>query len=283
MRRAAFVAAIVFAATAVEAHVTVWPRESRAGAGERYTVRVPTEGKVPTTSIELEVPVDVTVTGILASSGYTYEVKREADRIRTITWKQEIKPGEYGEFVFFARNPKAEQIAWKVRQRYADGTGADWVGPVGDRRPASVTKLLAADAPAAQSGDEQKIAEWLNGYDAAFNAKNLDQLANFYHPEVTIYEGGGINNGWADYRDHHLGPELKALENLQFGRRNTKVRLLGDGRSAYAVSEYFIKGKTKDRDIDGGGLETLVLIRMPDGAWKIRHSHTSSRRRPATQ
>lgn len=138
------------------------------------------------------------------------------------------------------------------------------------------------DATPAQGGEEQKIAEWLKGYDVAFNAKDLERLASFYHPEVTIYEGGGINNGWADYRDRHLGPELKAIENLQFGHRNTKVQLLDNGRSAYAISEYFIKGTTRNRDIDGGGLETLVLVRMPDGAWRIRHSHTSSRpRRPA--
>jgi hypothetical protein len=27
------------------------------------------------------------------------------------------------------------------------------------------------------------------------------QTAASYHPDVTIYEGGGINNGWIDYRD----------------------------------------------------------------------------------
>jgi uncharacterized protein YcnI len=133
--------AVVAAGSIASAHVTVWPQESRAGAGERYTVRVPTEGKVTTTSIELEVPADVVVSGVLVGAGYTYEVRRENDRIVSITWKQEIKPAEYGEFVFFARNPKAAQIAWKVRQRYADGTSADWVGVEGDRRPASVTKL----------------------------------------------------------------------------------------------------------------------------------------------
>lgn len=150
MRAAGLAAAFALAAAvAAQAHVTVWPRESRAGAGERYTVRVPTEGKVATTSVELEVPPDVTVTGVLVPSGYTYEVKREKDRIVAITWKQEIKPGEYGEFVFFARNPKAAQIAWKVKQRHADGTSADWVGPEGDRRPASITKLTpgATDRP----------------------------------------------------------------------------------------------------------------------------------------
>lgn len=133
--------AVVVAGSIVSAHVTVWPQESRAGAGERYTVRVPTEGKVTTTSVELEVPTDVVVSGVLVGAGYTYEVRRENDRIVAITWKQEIKPAEYGEFVFFARNPKAAQIAWKVRQRYADGRSADWVGVEGDRRPASVTKL----------------------------------------------------------------------------------------------------------------------------------------------
>lgn len=145
-KRFFFGAALVVAiATTVSAHVTVWPRESRAGAGERYTVRVPTEGKVATTSIDLEVPPEVTVSGVLVGAGYTYELRRENNRIIGITWKQEIKPGEYGEFVFFARNPpKGTEIAWKVKQRHADGTSADWVGVAGDRRPASVTRLTPA-------------------------------------------------------------------------------------------------------------------------------------------
>jgi ketosteroid isomerase-like protein len=110
--------------------------------------------------------------------------------------------------------------------------------------------------------DEAATVEaWLKGYDAAFTAKDLDKLAAFYHPDVTIYEGGGVNNGWIDYRDHHLGPELKAFENLQFGHVNTKVSILPGGLTAYATSEYFIKTKMGDRQIDSTGLETLVLIK----------------------
>ena len=33
--------------------------------------------------------------------GYTYDVRREGNRIVAITWKLEIKPAETGEFVFF--------------------------------------------------------------------------------------------------------------------------------------------------------------------------------------
>ena len=75
---AAFVAA---GALPAHAHVTVWPMESRAGASERYTVRVPTEGNVPTTSIELEVPAGVVVSGVLVGAGYSYELQRDGGRI----------------------------------------------------------------------------------------------------------------------------------------------------------------------------------------------------------
>lgn len=143
-RMAALAVIFVLTGALAQAHVTVWPQESRPGAGERYTVRVPTEGKVATTSVELEIPAEVTVTGILVGSGYTYEARRDGDRVVAVTWTQTIGPAEVAEYVFFARNPKAGQIAWKARQRFADGTSADWVGVEGDRRPASVTRLTMA-------------------------------------------------------------------------------------------------------------------------------------------
>lgn len=130
-------------------------------------------------------------------------------------------------------------------------------------------------------GEAAVIEKWLAEYDAAFNAKDLQKLGTFYLPEATIYEGGGIDNGWAAYRDGHLGPELKAFENLQFAHTNRQIHVLPDGRSAYAVSQYSLKAKMGERAIDSSGLETLVLVKGADGAWKIRHSHTSSRpRRP---
>ena len=145
MTRAALLAAFLLAiAPAASAHVTVWPQQSQAGGSERYTVRVPTEGQVATTSVELEIPADVTVSAVLVGGAYTYDARREANRIVAITWTLEIKPAETAEFVFFARNPKAQQITWKARQRFADGTSADWVGVEGDRRPAAVTKLITA-------------------------------------------------------------------------------------------------------------------------------------------
>jgi len=275
-----FATLVVLVPSLAMAHVSVRPRESKSGAEEQYTVRVPTEGAVATTHVVLEIPADVTVLEVLPAEGATFETAKQGDRITSITWRKAIPPKASAEFAFRARNPVAAEIAWKAHQHFSDGTVADWIGAAGVSRPASVTKL-SASAAGAQPSDAAAIEAWLKSYDAAFNAKDLDKLATFYHQDVTIYEGGGINDGWIDYRDRHLGPELKSFENLQFGHSNTKVTVLPGGQSAYATSEYAIKAKMGDRQLDSGGLETLVLVKSADGTWKIRHSHTSSRaRRP---
>jgi uncharacterized protein YcnI len=279
-RNLLFATLVVLVPSLAMAHVSVRPRESKSGAEEQYTVRVPTEGAVATTHVVLEIPADLTVLEVLPADGATFETSKQGDRITSITWRKAIPPKASVEFAFRARNPAAMEIAWKAHQHFSDGTVADWIGAAGTSRPASVTKL-SASAAAAQPNDAAAVEAWLKSYDAAFNAKDLDKLATFYHPDVTIYEGGGINNGWIDYRDRHLGPELKSFENLQFGHSNTKVTVLPGGQSAYATSEYSIKAKMGDRQLDSGGLETLVLVKSADGIWKIRHSHTSSRpRRP---
>lgn len=142
--------------------------------------------------------------------------------------------------------------------------------------------LTVAVVPAHSADSEAELKRWLTTYDAAFSAKDLRRLATFYDPDVTIYEGGSVNTGWADYRDHHIGPELEEMQAPQLTHANTTVHFLDkDQKAAYVTSEYRLQTRIKDRDIDAGGLETLVVLKAADGAWKIRHSHTSSRRRPA--
>jgi uncharacterized protein YcnI len=125
------------------AHVTIGPRESAAGATEKYVVRAPTEGKVATTSVELEVPDGITVETLAVPAGWKHEVKRKDDRIVAITWHMDIKPGEFAEFAFVARNPRDQtEVVWTLRQRFADGTVSDFTKTSsGATRPTAVTKL----------------------------------------------------------------------------------------------------------------------------------------------
>lgn len=135
-------AIVVLAPAAVQAHVSITPRASTAGATEKYTVRIPTEGKVATVAAEMDVPEGVIIETLQAPAGWKYEVKRAEDRIVSIVWQADVKPGEFIEVGFVARNPRnGNRIVWTLRQRFADGTVTDWTkGPQGIR-PTAVTDL----------------------------------------------------------------------------------------------------------------------------------------------
>ena len=123
-----------------QAHVRVLPQESQTGARQTYTMKVPTEGKVTTTSVVLEVPPGLS----LVSTANPSETQTENGRITAVTWKVRILPGQSQNFDFVADNPKTDQgLAWKAHQFYADGTSRDWVDAPGTKSPASITTLSA--------------------------------------------------------------------------------------------------------------------------------------------
>jgi uncharacterized protein YcnI len=132
---------------ASSAHVTVWPRMSTSGGFEKYVVRVPTEGQIATTSVELAIPNGVTFVSVGVAVGHQYQLMKSGDRVVSIVWTSKIGPGEFAEFSFMARNPKeGKELVWKAVQTFADGSKTEWAGKAGDKRPASVTKLTEGEA-----------------------------------------------------------------------------------------------------------------------------------------
>lgn len=140
------------------AHVTVNPRTSKPGAEEKYTVRVPTEKSVSTTSVDLEVPQGVMVASVTAPDGATHTEKREGDRIVGITWMMEIKPQQRAEFVFTAKNPAATApLTWRVRQHYADGTLSDWTPATTLAEAGDAGGAAVAQRPSASGSSDARL------------------------------------------------------------------------------------------------------------------------------
>lgn len=126
------------------AHVGILPRESTAGATQKYTMRVPTEKSVPTVRIEAEFPAAVEVTSVEDKAGWKIELKKDASgKITGAIWSgSTIAPRDIGEFGFTARNPGEEtKLVWKVVQIYEDQSRSEWTGPQGSRSPAPVTQI----------------------------------------------------------------------------------------------------------------------------------------------
>ncbi len=93
---------------------------------------------------------------------------------------------------------------------------------------------------------------------------------------VYVFEQGGVDSSWAAYRDHHLGPELEALEDLDFRHEDVRIRASGD--LAVATGRYVLTAHHDGQDIESRGVFTTALEREA-GTWKIVHSHLSRRPR----
>ena len=145
MRVKLLAAAILIIPSMTLAHVSITPRASTHGATEKYTVRIPSEGKVATVAAEMEVPEGVIIEVLQSPAGWKHEVKRAEDRIVAVTWHVNVPPGEFIDVAFVARNPRqGPRIVWTLRQKFADGTTTDWTtDPKGQTRPTAVTQLSA--------------------------------------------------------------------------------------------------------------------------------------------
>ena len=130
----------------------------------------------------------------------------------------------------------------------------------------------------AQGDNEKAVIEVLQQEAAAFEKGDVEALNKFWANDewVSVFESGGADIGWANYRDHHLIPEMKELKNTKHTLSDIRVRVAG--KTAWATFKYALAGDLKDRHIDVNGLGTAVLEER-NGRWLIVHRHTSARRR----
>ncbi|MGE0129209.1 MAG: nuclear transport factor 2 family protein [Blastocatellales bacterium] len=133
---------------------------------------------------------------------------------------------------------------------------------------------------ASGSNSDAEVRAVLTQYTAAVERGDLPAIEKLWSNQesVTVIENGHANYGWADYRDHHLGPELREMKNVKYALTDIKVNL--SGHAAWATFKYTIAADLNARHVEGGGMGTAILQHGANG-WQIVHWHTSSPRRPA--
>ncbi|XAP78927.1 nuclear transport factor 2 family protein [Citromicrobium bathyomarinum] len=95
-----------------------------------------------------------------------------------------------------------------------------------------------------------------------------------------IFENGKAEGSFANYMDHHLGPELDAITSFTF--TDPTLSVTRNGHMAYGYETYGYRIELEDgRVIERDGVATSVLSHDESG-WKIVQYHSSSRapRRP---
>ena len=137
----------------------------------------------------------------------------------------------------------------------------------------------------AHADDEAAVRDALMKSALSFEKNDMAAATQVWANDelLTVFESGHANYGWADYRDHHLGPEMREMKNTKYAFSDIKIHLAG--KTAWATLKYTISADVgevgKMRHVDGGGLGTAVLEQR-DGQWRIVHWHSSAPRRAPT-
>lgn len=137
---------------------------------------------------------------------------------------------------------------------------------------------LTAGAQTSASAAADSVGAVVTSLAAHYQSGDLDAAGMLFAEGrgVHIIEGAGANHGWIDYRDHHLGPELKAFKNFMYSVSAVEPTVIGE--AGYAAFRYELSADTKSGKIASEGRGTAVMRRTPAG-WRIVHMHTSGRRR----
>ncbi len=137
-------------------------------------------------------------------------------------------------------------------------------------------------AAIAQGSDEAAVREALTESASSFEKNDIAAATKVWANDesLTVFESGHANYGWSDYRDNHLGPEMREMKNTKYSFSDVKIHLAG--KTAWATFKYTIAADVtsngQQHHVDGGGLGTAILENR-DGQWRIVHWHSSAPRR----
>ncbi len=145
-------------------------------------------------------------------------------------------------------------------------------------RGATVGLTLTApfQAYSAESGSGKDLIEVVNQYYAALESRSTSQMAKVVDPSLIVLEGTYKNVGWDDFRDHHIGPEMKEWKSFSTKDRKI-VRAEEFGDMGYVIEELQFTMVLPKETVNLSGAETFILGKNENGAWRIRHVHSSAK------
>lgn len=141
------------------------------------------------------------------------------------------------------------------------------------RYPALAILLLAiAPTAVAQTAADSAVAATADAFTDAIVRHDSLAAARILAPDAWILEGGAVETR-EEYLAHHFHSDSQFLGSMERSPLSRDIRTAGD--VAWITSASSLAGTWRDRAVDLVSVETLVLVRGPEG-WKITAVHWSS-------
>lgn len=118
---------------------------------------------------------------------------------------------------------------------------------------------------AAQTGTPSaQVRTVIAAFEASLEAKDVTKIEGLVSADIVVFENGYRNNGWLDFRDHHLIPEFKHSTG-HYTSSIVKIDVSGDMAWAYSrMDRAQIQNNPDQPDV-----WTTYVLRRESAGWKI--------------
>ena len=113
--------------------------------------------------------------------------------------------------------------------------------------------------------DEAEVRKIITDFESALQNKDLVKIEDLVSPQIVVFENGYRNDGWEDFRDHHLVPEFKHPSS-QYTTALVKLDVSPSMAWGYSsMSRAYIHKSDKQPEV----WTSYVLRKHENGKWKI--------------
>lgn len=127
-----------------------------------------------------------------------------------------------------------------------------------------------------RGNDRAVLLDAVDKYYSAFEAKSLTSLGVVVHPDIIVLEGTYKNIGWSDYRDNHIGSEMKEWKSFRAKDRKL-VKAEVTKEMGYVIMELSYEIVFEKRTITMQAVDTFVLVPVQN-QWRVKHIHSSTKK-----
>ena len=130
--------------------------------------------------------------------------------------------------------------------------------------------------------EKDEVIAHMKKYKDAFENLSTEGTMELFSADSQVFESGGTEGTYANYIEHHIGPELSHFNSFTFSDYIIDVQV--DLPYAFTTETYIYTLDLKDNKeknrkaqiISKKGVATSVLKKV-DGSWTILKTHSSSR------
>lgn len=126
--------------------------------------------------------------------------------------------------------------------------------------------LGGASSAQTSDRDETAVRAVVQQFEDGLKQRDLKKIDAVVAEDLVAFENGHRNDGWADFRDHHLVPEMKEPASPS---KSEFVRIKTSGEISWAYTKTDMQLTRKSGEQVNAVLWSVYILEKRKGEWKI--------------